>query len=188
MARTSNPLSNGEAEHEARRIRQDITETRAEMTGTIEELHGKLNPKVLKEQAIEQFHDAAALVRAEMADLNRSLKAEIREELAEAKAALRNATIGKVETLIESTRHDVRAGAQSVVTVTKQHPVAFALLGLGVGWLFLRSRTQNIEQALRGNPWLAAAAVCAASTVVGLAIPGLRLRESSPRPSHSLCD
>ena len=46
--------------------RAQIARTRDEMGATIEELHGRLNPVVLKEQALEQFHEATETVKEEL--------------------------------------------------------------------------------------------------------------------------
>jgi len=70
---------------EAVKLREDIAQTRASMSGTIEELHGKLNPTVLKEQVLEQFHDASDKIKAELLEAKEAVKQEVKAELQEAK-------------------------------------------------------------------------------------------------------
>ena len=122
---------------EAAVLRENIAQTRAEMSGTIEELHGKLNPTVLKDQALDQFREVKETIRAEVKAEIAEAKAKVKEELIEAKAALRGATIGKVETMVQNAQDTVKDTGRSIVATIRANPVPAALAGIGLAWLLM---------------------------------------------------
>lgn len=139
-------------------LRAQIAETRNEMSGTLEELHGRLNPTVLKEQAVEQFHDAAEKVKAELkqhfADAKEALKEhlqeakvaikdEVQNQTAHAKQAVRDATIGKVENMVHKTQDRIRDTGESVTELVRENPIPAALTGIGLAWLLLGGRRKR---------------------------------------------
>lgn len=125
------------------RLRAQIAETRNEMSETIEELHGRLNPKVLKEQALEEFHDASEKVKAELKLRLQETKAALNEEVAHAKAAVRDATIGKVKNMMHDAQERARVAGRSAREVVADNPIPAALAGLGLAWLFVASRRKR---------------------------------------------
>ena len=153
----------------ARHIREDIAKTRNDMSGTIDELHGKLNPSVLKEQAMDQFHEAKKSIKAELTaefheaknalkaeliDVKSSIKTEVKaelddakaifkHELSEAKAAVREATIGKVENMVHGAEETVMKTGNSIIETVKANPIPAALAGVGLAWLFLNMRASS---------------------------------------------
>ncbi|MEJ7601398.1 MAG: DUF3618 domain-containing protein [Kofleriaceae bacterium] len=150
-------------------LRAQIAETRNEMSDTIEELHGRLNPAVLKDQAIDQFHEATATVKAELkahfqeakqalkdelTEAKASIKAEVveeidavktrfSEEVTQAKAAVREATIGKVENMVHGAQERVRDVRRSVTDTIKDNPIPAALAGIGLAWLLIEARRKR---------------------------------------------
>jgi len=134
------PSGDLDPDRETAQMREHIARTRAEMSGTIEELHGKLNPAVLKEQAVDQFHEAKETIKAEFHEAKETIKAEVKAEFAEAKAAIREATIGKVEHMVHSAQDTVKETSYSIVDTIKQNPVPVALAGIGLAWLFINAR------------------------------------------------
>jgi hypothetical protein len=151
------------------KLRADIAETRNEMSGTIEQLHGRLNPVVLKEQALEQFHEATETIKkelkerlqdaketllAELKDVKETVrvdvieeidtvKSRLNEEVVQAKAAVREATIGKVENMMQGARDRVRVTSRSVKDVVSDNPIPAALAGVGLAWLLLEGRRRR---------------------------------------------
>jgi len=123
-----------------RRLRDDIAVTRARMGGTLEQLHSKLNPTVLKEQAIDQFHELKQTITTELRDAKDSMKSEVKAELAEAKAAMREATIGKVEKMVHDVENTAKDTGNSIVDTIRANPLPAALTGIGLAWLFMSSR------------------------------------------------
>ena len=184
---------------ELTRMRADIAETRAQMGGAIEELHGRLNPTVLKEQAIHEFHDAKELIKVEVRAEIDDAKARLKQEFHDAKTAVREATIGRVENMVESAQDTVRETGHSIVDTIKQNPIPVALATIGVAWLFMSARSRRSSEAQKlkagetagaalpvqhgamqpfhDNPLAVGVAVVALGTAIGLAIPTTR-RES----------
>ena len=147
MSGTNPPSAGGGDDKEASKLRESIAHTRAEMGGTIQELHGRLNPALLKEQAMDQFHEAKESVKAEVkaefhsaaSSLRAEVKAElddakskIREEFMEAKAAVREATIGKVENMVHSAQDTVRTRAPR--SSTRSRPTPFRRRSPASAW------------------------------------------------------
>jgi len=100
-------------------IRAEIEETRAEMSETIEAIQERLSPQHLKEQAKDQ----------------------VREQFQEVKATVREATIGKAEDMVRNvgdTLDDARYGLMETI---RQNPFPAALVGVGLGWLFMNRRS-----------------------------------------------
>jgi len=159
--------SNGAAD--PAKLRADIAETRNEMSGTIEQLHGRLNPAVLKEQALEQFHEATETIKNDlkkrlqdaketlMAELKEvketvrvdvldeidTVKSRLNEEVVQAKAAVRGATIGKVENMMHGAQDRVRDTSRTVKDVVADNPIPAALAGVGLAWLFIEGRRRR---------------------------------------------
>jgi gas vesicle protein len=100
-------------------IRAGIEETRAEMSETIDAIQERLNPQHLKEQVTDQ----------------------VREQFQEVKATVREATIGKAEDMVRNvgdTLDDARYGLMETI---RQNPIPAALVGIGLGWLFMNKRS-----------------------------------------------
>jgi cell division septum initiation protein DivIVA len=119
---------------------RSIAETRAHMGDTIEEIHGRLNPTVFKEEALEQFQEAKTKLKEELTEAREALKTEVRSELTQAKEALREATIGKVEHMVHSAQDTVKETGHSLADAIKENPIPAALTGIGLAWLFLGTR------------------------------------------------
>ncbi len=142
-------------------LRESIAQTRADLGGTIEALHGRLNPAVLKEQALDQFHQAkesvkaelkaelqgaAAAIRAEAKAELADAKSKIQDSLLEAKNAVREATIGKVETMVHNAQDTVRDTGSSLVETIKANPIPAVLAGVGLAWLFMGARSDSTRR------------------------------------------
>lgn len=112
-------------------IREDIEQTRAEMTGTIGEIQDRLSPSHLKDQVKEQ----------------------VRDEIQGAKSALRAATLGKVEHMIHETGSVISETSDSIWGTIKQNPVPAALAGLGLAWLFMNRRSPPGRGPRNSNDW-----------------------------------
>jgi hypothetical protein len=97
---------------EAAGMRDEIARTRANMSGTIDELHGKLNPAVMKERVLEQLHDAGDRIKAELLQA----KAAMRAELKEAKDALRAELIEAKEAV----KHEAQADFEEMKTKVEE--------------------------------------------------------------------
>jgi hypothetical protein len=156
MGKTTAPMNPGgdASSPSPDQLRADMARTRAEMAETLDQLHGKLNPAVLKDQALEQFHEAKEKVKAELAEDFENVKCKIRDEIQEAKAAVRDATIGRVETMYHEAGDKVRETGHDVVDAVRSNPIPIALIGVGLGWLFVAPRLRSRRIGFRDEPTL----------------------------------
>jgi predicted Holliday junction resolvase-like endonuclease len=92
-----------DADIEAQHIRQEIEQTRAEMSSTIDAIQQKLSPEVVAEQAKEAAREA------------------VHNTVEHAKEAVREATIGKAEEVVRN----VADTAQGFMGSTGVQPVAW---------------------------------------------------------------
>jgi len=100
-------------------IRAGIEETRAEMSGTIEAIQERLNPQHLKEQ----------------------VKDQVREQFQEVKATVREATIGKAEDMVRNVGDTLDEARYGLMETIRQNPIPAALVGIGLGWLFMNKQS-----------------------------------------------
>jgi hypothetical protein len=99
-------------------IRAEIEQTRAEMGETIDAIQERLRPDHLKEQVKEQ----------------------IKEQFEEAKHMVREATIGKVEDMVRTTGETINEARYTVMDTIRDNPIPAALVGIGLGWLYVNRR------------------------------------------------
>jgi len=118
-----------EAPEDTTEIRAGIEETRAEMSGTIEALQERLNPQHLKEQVKEQ----------------------VREQFQEVKATVREATIGKAEDMVRNAGDTLDQARYGLMETIRQNPIPAALVGIGVGWLFMNRQSAPSRRYARYN-------------------------------------
>lgn len=100
-------------------IRAEIEETRAEMTGTIDAIQERLSPSYLKEQVKEQ----------------------VREQFQEAKSAVRDATLGKVEDMARTANETFTEARYGLMETIRQNPLPAAIAGIGLGWLWINRQS-----------------------------------------------
>ena len=103
-------------------IRATIARTRHEMSGTLDELQGKLEPTALKDEAVEQMQDA--------------------------KAAVREAMVGRVQRAAHGARDALKHGSGSLIETLRRNPIPAVMAGIGltgVTWLLIRARRGRRE-------------------------------------------
>lgn len=105
-------------------IRRDIEQTRAEMSETIDAIQRKLDPEVLKEKAKERFVEA---------------KDHVKEEV-------REATVGKVQHMVQRAGRDVREARTTVMDTIRENPIPAAMVAGGLAWLIMGGRKQVQER------------------------------------------
>lgn len=69
----------------------------------------------------------------------------------EAKESLRGATIGKVEDMMDSARDSMQGASNGIMGTIRDNPVPVALVGIGLGWLFLRGRNRSQPTSIVTN-------------------------------------
>jgi hypothetical protein len=125
--------------------REEIELTRADMTSTIDAIQDRLDPEVLSEQAKDTAHDVTDHAIREAKEAAREItdhaitqaKEAVVEITGQAKSALRAATIGKVETMAHTATETAGGWRQTLVETVKANPLPAAVVGLGLGWMFL---------------------------------------------------
>jgi len=93
------------------------------------------------DQAREVLVEARVTAREVMGEAKVTAREVVEDATAHAKAAVRGATIGKVETMIRSANDTTNAARHGLVETIKANPFPAALAGLGLGWLFINSRS-----------------------------------------------
>ncbi|MGI9149162.1 MAG: DUF3618 domain-containing protein [Chloroflexota bacterium] len=130
--------------------RVEIEHTRADMTSTIEAIQERLDPEVLSEQAKDTAHDVTDYAIREAKEAAREITdhvmTQVRDVTGQAKLALRDATLGKVEHMARSATDTAGGWRQSVMETVKANPMPAALVGLGVGWMLLNRPSGSTGQ------------------------------------------
>lgn len=110
---------------ETARIRAQIERTRAEMSGTIDAIQERLSPEQITEQ----------------------VRGTVSEQLEHAKMAVRDATIGKAETLMRDASDTMNDARYTMADTIRQNPIPAAMVAIGLGWLFMnRSSSPSRER------------------------------------------
>ena len=142
-------------------IRSDIERKRDEMSRTVNEIEERLSPARLKEQVAsvtagikEQVADLKQSALGEYHEVKDHVKDDLQRELGEAKqkvgdevthvrAAVREATVGRVEHMVQDARDTVTEAGTSIVDTIKANPIPAALIGVGLGWLLMSARSNR---------------------------------------------
>lgn len=93
------------------------------------------------DQAREVLVEARVTAREVMGEAKVTAREVVEDATTHAKAAVRGATIGKVETMIRSANDTTNAARHGLVETIKANPFPAALAGLGLGWLYINSRS-----------------------------------------------
>jgi ElaB/YqjD/DUF883 family membrane-anchored ribosome-binding protein len=156
MSAPTNAPVNGAADGadaKAAAICSEIDHTRAQMTGTINALEERLSPARMKEQVLSQIHDAKERLKSEVREDLREMKVSIKGELDEAKRAMREATIGRVEHMVQSAKGTINETGSTVMITIRDNPIPALLTGIGLTWLVMNARSQRASRAaeVRGD-------------------------------------
>jgi len=156
-ADATRPRPRDDADRDVAELRDEIEQTRSEMSETIDAIQDRLSPQQLADDAKE----AAASLVEEAKEAAREAASTLAEEMREAAAgmikdaqeALRAATIGKAEHMINEIEHTARGTSTSLMETIRENPLPAAMVGLGLGWLFLqrRNRPSTMGYAARSN-------------------------------------
>jgi hypothetical protein len=128
-------------------IEAEIEQTRAEMSETIDAIQQRLSPEALTEQAKEKVEDLTEHAKEAAREAVNEAKEAVRVALLEARDNVREATIGRVETMVRNvgdTAYDTRDGLMDTV---RQNPIPAALVGLGLGWLWMNRRSGSSRRS-----------------------------------------
>jgi len=134
-------------------MRASIEQTRAQMSGTIGALEDRLSPARVKEQILEQIHDAKERVKSEVQEEIAGVKLAIRKEIHDAKAAAREATIGKVENMVQDASETLNETGNTIMSTIRENPIPALLTGIGLTWLFFGARSAARQRRPRYMPY-----------------------------------
>lgn len=110
---------------EVERLVEDIEETRDEMTGTVEEIGDRLDPKNIVADAKDTVRAATVGKVEEMAN-----------------------TAGEIASDAGET---VKEAGSSVIDMITQNPVPAAMIGIGLGWLVMSGRNRTASSSWNGH-------------------------------------
>ena len=144
-------------------IRSEIERTRGQMASNVNAIEERLSPAHIKEQIASVTAGVTSDIEQKVAELKESvvggyhetkdhlkedLGREIRgglhmvsDEFTHARAAVREATVGRVEHMVHDARESVSEAGTSILDTIKQNPILAALIGVGIGWLIFGSRS-----------------------------------------------
>jgi len=126
------------------------------MSRTVEQIEERLSPARLKEQvasvsaevkesAIVGYREAKDQLKEDVQRELAEAKQKVESELTHARAAVREATVGKVEHMVSDARDTMADAGTTLLDTIRANPIPTALIGLGLGWLFVdRSRRSSM--------------------------------------------
>ena len=143
-------------------IRDDIDRTRGNMSRTVNAIEERLSPahpkeqfasvtagitsdveeKVaeLKESVMGGYHEAKDHLKDDLGRELRGARHMVSDELTHARAAVREATVGRVEHMVHDARESVSDAGTTILGTIKANPIPASLVGLGLGWLIFGGR------------------------------------------------
>lgn len=139
----------------------DISQTRASMSSTVNEIEQRLSPAHLKEQiseikdsALGQYHEAKDHLKDDLVKEFQEAKGRLEQEMMEArlkinheieqaKQAVHDATVGRVEHMVHDAQETVIEAKTTVFEVVRANPIPAALVAVGLGWLIMSARSSG---------------------------------------------
>lgn len=139
--------------------REQIEETRAHMGETIDAIKEKLSPSTLIAEAKESLSEAASetahQVTEAVVDKAKSVAATATEAVhtatdyvSEKVAPVMETAKEKLAPVMETARHagsTAKDAGGAVVETIRMNPLPAALIGIGIGWLFMSARRQHSD-------------------------------------------
>jgi len=134
--------------------RVEIEQTRAEMSDTIDAIKEKLSPANLMQEAKEAVQESTSNLAHQAVD-------KAKDTVSGAVESARDAVSGVVDSARQAVAPAVEAARQAVgpavdtardtgsyiMDTIKQNPMPAALIGLGLGWLYMNQRNQSRQYA-----------------------------------------
>jgi hypothetical protein len=137
---TAAATSGGTSDAETDAIVEDIAVTREEMGGTLEALGTRLDPQTLMSEAQERAVETAS----EMMDQAReTVVVTATTVMEQARDTVHDATVGRVEEMVESATTTAQETGNAVVRVVRENPVPAALAGIGLWMLWQKYSAQR---------------------------------------------
>ena len=117
-------------------IKAALPEVSAQASGTAERVldHAIEDLRAVLPELSDQASDAAVKI---VDNAIMQLKAAVQELTGDAKAAVRDATVGRIERVASNTGASANEMRSSMMTTIRENPVPAALAGIGIGWLLI---------------------------------------------------
>lgn len=133
-------------------ITQEIDQTRAEMTATVDAIQEKLNPQQATDHAKEIAEQVLAEAKVHAQELIQEAGEHAREAVRDATAhvqgAIHDATIGRVQTMVRTANYKANVASESFLDTIKQNPIPAALAGIGLGWLWMNRKSASSQRSM----------------------------------------
>jgi ElaB/YqjD/DUF883 family membrane-anchored ribosome-binding protein len=120
-----------------------------------ETLYEETDVVQVQPEAPDDATDATDMIRSDIegtrANMSSTIDA-IQEKLSpqrlteQAKDAVRDATVGRVQDMASNVTNTARETGSTLMDTIRENPLPAALVGIGVGWLFLSARRQAAER------------------------------------------
>jgi ElaB/YqjD/DUF883 family membrane-anchored ribosome-binding protein len=106
---------------------------------------------------VEQLVGEIEVTRVEMTTTVEEIgeRLDPKNIVAGAKETVRDATVGKVETMVNDAGQSVQQAGNGLVDTIKRNPVPAAMAGIGLGWLAMAARSQGQQSRQWGGTWQA---------------------------------
>jgi len=131
----------GPAADETEQIEQEIEQTRAEMTATIDAIQQRLDPEQAKDSARDiadqVLQEAKAHAREVVQEAGEHAREVVRDATAHVQQAVHDATIGKVTKMVRTTQYRANEASEGFMTTLRANPIPAALAGIGLAWLYM---------------------------------------------------
>jgi ElaB/YqjD/DUF883 family membrane-anchored ribosome-binding protein len=124
-------MERDDAESDA--IRHEIERTRGDMSRTVNEIEERLSPAHIKEQ-----------VANVTTEIEHKVGNAVSSELRQARSAVRDATVGKVEHMVQDARESVTTAGTTVLDTIRANPIPASLIGIGLGWMLMSARRSTM--------------------------------------------
>jgi len=131
-----------EDQERSRELRREIQQTRADMGRTLEAIKERLAPDNLRASMKEE-------VKEQLESATGKIKETISDQYREAKATVREATIGRVEHMMHSAGDTMNEARETVAQTVRRNPIPAAMIGIGLGWLLMSARGQRMRSEWR---------------------------------------
>jgi hypothetical protein len=123
-------------------LTEDIEQTRAEMSETIDAIQDRLDPERLTNQAVGAATEVTVQARDAAKDVAKyaidEAKQAVRELADQATTAVRRSTIERVEHMAVNTRDSAQGAGTDLWSLVQHNPIPAALAGIGLGWLWMK--------------------------------------------------
>jgi hypothetical protein len=130
--------------------RAEIDRTRTDMAGTLDAIKDKLEPGLLMDQAKEHVTATASEVLQHAKETVHDVTSDVVSQAKDIPRATVDAAKHAVSGAVESARETMRPAVEAVgrvggnvVDTVKSNPAPYAMIAIGLGWLYFNSRRNN---------------------------------------------